>query len=191
MLLVLIELRVQRPEESSESGNGDDRRQVIVTPWKTVVSQRSERTNSSGTRQHFMGRIIAAHQTLANKGQERALSRRQGTGYRSLGKSLEIKWQPSSNFAPFHVDCHRSSAAPSRFYNHLFKLLHEITFGCGTQGEEEIVCRVELAKEECLRSPLETLTLGTSQSRRVSWSGTESTCVEVYRSRLCCWLLLL
>lgn len=83
---------------------------------------------------------------------------------------------------PFHVDCRRSSAAPSRFYNHLFKLLHEITFGCGTQGEEEIVCRVELAKEEYLRSPLETLTLGTSQSHRVSWSGTESARVEVYRS---------
>lgn len=81
-----------------------------------------------------------------------------------------------------HVDCHRPSAAPSRFYNHLFKLLHEIPFGCGTQGEEEIVCRVELVKEEYLRSPLETLTLGTSQSHRVSWSGTGCTRVEVDRS---------
>lgn len=90
----------------------------------------------------------------------------------------------------FHVDCHRSSAAPSRFYNHLFKLLHEITVGCGTQGEEEIVCRVELAKEEYLRSPLETLTLGTSQSHRVSWSGTESSSRRSLQ-KLCCWLLLL
>lgn len=84
----------------------------------------------------------------------------------------------------------RSSAAPSRFYNHLFKLLHEILFGCGTQGEEEIVYRVKLVKEEYLRSRLETLTLGTKQSCTVSCSGTESSSCGS-RQKLCRWLLLL